>query len=374
MTELQQTRNSFKVIGRATRLDKDGAYREDTASKGKREGQTYRSLRFGIKTSDTNEITVSMFDYEPEQVFLWNSEKKKKDSRYKGDRVPFGEWEQRKDQLKAEGYSVLQTRIGLVTGEDGKIVSEGLPGYVASEFIYDNLRNGDSVVVEGEIRYSRYKNQQGDMVEQKSYIIKKIFKLYEELDFGAEGFEEVTYFEQELVFVEADVAESEGKVYVTGRTIDFMKNFHDTQFVVNYKNPDGSNDPGMVKLAGAFKNILKFGDVLKVFGETSNRVVLRSVEAHEDEDVDLFAEFGGKKKPKHAQAYTARDYIQEMAIEGIEEHDAGVYTEADFVTDDLLEDKAPAGSLDFGGKEKKKGDNPFEGSSPIEISDDDLPF
>src|SRR5690606_9631442 len=117
------------------------------------------------------------------------------------------------------------------------------------EFIYDNLRNGDSVVVEGEIRYSRYKNQQGDMVEQKSYIIKKIFKLYEELDFGAEGFEEVTYFEQELVFVEADVAESEGKVYVTGRTIDFMKNFHDTQFVVNYKNPDGSNDPGMVKLA-----------------------------------------------------------------------------------------------------------------------------
>src|SRR5690606_33036852 len=147
----QQTKNLFKVVGLVTRLDKEGAYKEDEMTRGDREGDTYRSMRFGIKTSDTNEITVSMFDYEPEKVFLWNSDKRKKDDSYKGETISFGDWEEQKDELKEQGYAVLQTRVGVEYDADGKIISEGLPSYVASEYIYENLHNGDSVVVEGEI-------------------------------------------------------------------------------------------------------------------------------------------------------------------------------------------------------------------------------
>ena len=85
--DLVQTKNSFKFIGKVTRIEKDGAFKEETATKGKNEGKTYRSLRFGVKTSETNDMTVQMYDFEPTEIFLWNSDKKKKDANYKGDRV-----------------------------------------------------------------------------------------------------------------------------------------------------------------------------------------------------------------------------------------------------------------------------------------------
>lgn len=367
--ELVQTKNTFKVVGKVTKIDKDNAYKQEEMTKGKRQGDTYRSLRFGVKTSDVNEITVSMFDYEPEQVFLWNSDKRKADSSYKGERMPFATWESQQDELREQGYAVLQTRVGLTHGEDGKIVSKGLPSFVASQEIYNNLNNGDSVVVEGEIRYSTYKNREDKEVEQKTYTIKKIFKI-KDVDFQDAEFEEVSYFEQEMVFVGADVDKKEGKVYVTGRIIDFMKNFHDTQMIVNFKDDNGEIDQSMVKLSEAFAKKFSFGDVVNVFGDTWNRVIVSEVEEEEDE-ADLFAEFGGRKKPKHAQSFVSRTYVTEMSIYGIDGIDKKVYKEEDFIKEELIENDFTS---EFGGKKKKK--SPFDlgdGENAV-VSEEDLPF
>lgn len=369
-TELVQTKNSFKLIGKVTRIDKDGAYKEEVMSKGAKEGELYRALRFGVKTSETNEITTSTFDFEPKEIFMWNSEKKKADANYKGDRIPYGQWEQQQEELREQGYSVLQTRIGLNTGDDGKIVSKGLPSFVASEEIYNNVNNGDSVVIEGEIRYSKWKNNQDEEVEQKQYTIRKVFKLTKDIDFTDEKFEEVSYFEQEMVFIGADVDKKEGKVYVTGRVIDFAKKFHDTQMIVNFKDDEGNIDAGMVKLAEAFTSRFKFGDIINVFGDTLNRVIIKEATEEESPKDDLFADFGGRKKPQHAQGYTARTYVTEMSIYGVDKHDKGVYTEDDFVKDELIDNGNSAVS-EFGGKAKK---NPFDLGEGVEISDDDLPF
>lgn len=375
MTELQQTKNSFKFIGKVTRFDKDGAFKEEQSTKGKREGDTFRSLRFGVKTSENNDMTVQMFDYEPTEVFLWNSDKKKKNPNYKGDRIAFDKWEKQQEKLRNEGYSVLQTRIGLTHDESGKIVSKGLPSFVASDEIFHNLDNGDSVVVEGEIRYSTYKNRDDKLVEQKSFNIKKVFRL-KDIDFDSERFEEVTYFEQEMVFVDADIDKKEKKAHITGRIIDYAKNYHDTQFVVDYSADGRGNgtDESMVKMAEAFKKKIKFGDVLKVFGNAVNRVIIEAVEG-EDDDEDLLADLGGKSKPSHAN-YTAKTYISEMQIHGIEALDKKVYTEDDFIKDDLIDEKPPAAPAkddddDFGGK-KKPNSNPFEDDD--EDGDDALPF
>jgi len=92
MTELRETKGVFKLIGKVTRIDRDGAYREGVLEKGKNEGKPYRSLRFGVQTSPVNEVIINAFDSRPDEVLLWNSEKKKKDEKYKGDRVPFVEW------------------------------------------------------------------------------------------------------------------------------------------------------------------------------------------------------------------------------------------------------------------------------------------
>jgi len=367
MAELVQTKSKFKLIGKVTRIDKDGAYKEGVAEKGKRQGDLFRSLRFGVKTSDSNEIFVSMYDYEPNEVFLWNTHKKEKDSNYKGDRMPFETWEDQKAELREQGYSCLQTRVGVMYDEEGKLISNGETGFVASEMIYNNIDNGDSVLIEGEMRHSTFVNRQGETVPQTTYTIKKLYKI-KDIDFESEKFEEVTYFEQEMVFVGQDIDKKEGKMYVMGRTIDYQQNYQDTQFVVNFKNEDGTLDNDMVKFADAIKKRIKFGDVINVFGDVLNRAVVKEVEQDDKEEDNIFAEFGGRAKPKHAESYTAKTYISELSINGLDAHDAGVYTEEDFVDNSVVEDTSKV-SEEFGGK----GKNPFSNDSD-EIDEDDLPF
>jgi hypothetical protein len=370
-SKLQQTKSSFKFIGKVTRIDKDGAFREETMTKGKMNGKTYRSLRFGVKTSQTNEMTTQMFSFEPEQVFMWNSEKKKADSSYKGDRIPFATWEAQQDELREQGFAVLQSRVGLEYGEDGKLQSKGLPSFVASQEIYENLNNGDSVVVEGDIRHSSWEKD-GKVTPQTQFNITKVFKI-KDVDFDAENFEEVTYFEEEIVFVDCDIDKKEGKAFVTGRTIAYNGDFEDAQFVINFKDEEGNNDAGMVKLAEAFKKKFNFGDVLNIFGDAVNRVIVAEVEDEEDNDDDLLSALGGKSKPKHAQSFVSRTYIQEMQIHGVDAWDKGVYTEDDFVKDELLSDGKEDLTDELGGKKKKASSNPFETDSD-DISDEDLPF
>lgn len=384
---LVQTKAKFKVIGVVSRIDKDGAYREDVGRQGtKNEGKTYRSLRFGVKTSDTNEITVQMFGFEPEEVNLWNSEDAKKakeqKKKYKGEKVDFQDWLENQDKYREDGYAILESRVGLTKDSKGKTESRGLPRYVAIEEIYNNLDNGDSVVVEGSISYSSYENRDGKTVQQKNFNIEKIFKI-KDVDFESDKFEEVTYFEQEFVFVDAMAERKEKKIYITGRHINYNKTFNDIELVVDYSDGDGGNDPDMVKLADSFVKRFKFGDVLEVHGDLLNRAVLQEVEDDEStEEEDLINSLGGKSKPKHAQGYALTQYISEMQIHGVDAWDKKVYKEDDFKVEELL-DKNEESSEDnnklqdeLGGKPKKsKSENPFDlDDDGIDISDDDLPF
>jgi single-stranded DNA-binding protein len=366
--KLEQTKNSFKLIGKVTRIDKDGAYKEEVMSKGKKQGETYRSLRFGVKTSNTNDVTVQMFDFEPEFVYLWDSKAKK------SEKIAYGAWQQNSEMYREQGLAMLASRIGLEYGEDEKgkqkLLTKGLPTFEAQEEIFNHLSNGDSVVIEGDIRFSTYKNRDDQEVEQKSYNIKRCFRI-KDVDFDAENFEEVTYFEQQMVFVDANVDKKEGKAYVTGRIINYDESFHDTQMIVNFKNEEGKNDPQMVKLAEAFVNRIKFGDVINVFGDIVNRVIITETEEDPKADKnDLFADFGGKKKPKHAEKFTQRTYIQEMSIQGIDGWDKKVYSEDDFVKEKLVEENNPFQD-ELGGKKKKN--NPFDLGEEA-ISDEELPF
>ena len=60
-TELQQTKGTFKLIGKVTNIDRENNYVEKIAEKGNRKGDPQRQLRFGVITSPTNEIQVGMF-------------------------------------------------------------------------------------------------------------------------------------------------------------------------------------------------------------------------------------------------------------------------------------------------------------------------
>lgn len=382
VNKLSQTVSAFKVRGKVTRIDKDNAFKQDVMKEGhRREGENYRALQFGVKTSDDNEVFVSSFDYEPKEVFLWHSEKakeaKEKKKKFKGIKIPFTQWEEEAKDLRKDGWSVLQSRVGIERDKKGKIISHGLPRYVAQKLIYEGINNGDSVVVEGKIRYSRYTNADDKVIEKTDYAIERLFKL-DDIDFGDEKYEEISYFEQEMVFVDVELNKKENRAVVIGRTIDYQGKHIDTEFIIDFNDGDGEGgvDKSMEKLAKVFRSKLKFGDVINVFGEILNKVII--VE-NEDEDLseedEILALMGGRSKPKHAEKWTSKDYITEMRIFGVDSWDKKVYKEEDFEIDELIDNE-------FGGKQKPKGGNPFKvdeddtglADSSSDDDDDDLPF
>ncbi|MFQ3543520.1 hypothetical protein Q7A53_05490 [Halobacillus rhizosphaerae] len=366
--QLKETKGTFKAVGKVTRIDKDNAYDQDTQTKGEHVGRTYRKLRFGVKTSETNEITVQMFAYEPKDVFMWNSKLKEEDENYKGTRKTFEDWEENQEQYREEGYVVMQSRVGLHYDDKNKLVSKGVPKFVTAKMVYDNLNNGDFVTVEGTISYGSYEKD-GQKVKTKNFNIEKVH-LAKELDFDAEDFEEITYFEQQFVYVDSELNKTDKKLYITGRVIDFNKKFQDAQFVIDFNNGEGGVDEEMKQFAENFKKTLKFGDVVKTFGDNLNRVIIKKVENEDNKKADILGSLGGRSKPSHAE--NSKTYVNQLSINGVDSLDEKVYREADFVVDNLVEG--------LGGKQKKtenpwKDDVSSSSDEPIDISDtDDLPF
>ncbi|UUV46310.1 single-stranded DNA binding protein [Bacillus phage vB_BanS-Thrax2] len=386
--ELKQNKSYFKFVGKVTNADKDGFYVESVAERGAREGDTRRTMRFGIRTSETNTLTVQLFAYEPDEVFLWNSEKKKKDKNYKGDRVPFQDWVNNMDDYRKKGYACLQARVGLDYGDDDKLISNGVPEYVMAEILSEGLTNGDFIKIEGEIRYSKYKDRNDRVKEQVQYAIKEVHRAKEEDYFDDEGNlkEELNYFEQEFVFLDAEHLKKEGKTLVIGRVIDFRKQWYDKEFEIVYRDAEGNEDEDLKELAVNIPKEVKWGDLLKVWGNAVNRVI---VTEEKDEETlkeekrknSVLSGLGGKSQPKHAEKYTNKDYIQGLQIQGVLDWVDKMYTEDDFPEQtDLVKEEGTSSKA--GGLGGKKKDNPFKPdlskeseSNPLEgIDEDDLPF
>ena len=356
--KLEQTRGEFKIKGLVKGIDRDNAYEEGVRPEGRYAGRTFRKLNLGIQTSENNQLRLGMFSYEPDEVFLWNNDKRKKDPSYKGERIPYEEYLQKKEILKANGTAVLQARIGVDYDDDGKLISHGLTTYEASEEIYDNVDNDDSVYVEGQISYSEYKNRQDEMVTGINYNINRLFKSNTDFDLRAEDYEEQDYYEQQFVYVDSMVDKAKKQLIVIGRIIDYRENTVDANFVINY-----GEDKGMKKLAENMKKKFKFGDLVTVFGQLVNRTVEQDVEEEED---DLLSALGGKAQPSHAKRANFT-YEREMTIDGVLEWEKGFYSEEDFYANEIIEEEKEDSLVsELGGKKPKKNDNPFE-----ELADED---
>lgn len=382
MAELEQTRGKFKLIGKVSHIDSDYAYEEGEMNKPntKNHGKEYRKLRFGVQTSENNTVFVECFDYKPDEVFLWSNEERAKNKKYKGTRVPLAEWMEEKDEYRKNGFTVPQSKIGIIPDDKGSYPSHGIPRYIMAEEAYNGLNNDDSIMVKGEIRYSSYKNSNTNkIVKQRQLVFEEIKMLKNPIDFDSEDFEEVAIFQQPFVFIDSDLDKKEGKNYITSRTINYRKEFEDVELVVNYIDSDGKKISELEDLAKNFNKIPEFGDLLTVFGKIINEKVIDEERQQDDDDEDdkkaLLAKWGGKKKPRQLENPTFYKYISEMRIEGIEDIFEGKYEEEDFVNNENsldVEDKSSKQSL-----VSDKSKNPFkndEDSDNIDISDEDLPF
>ena len=370
--ELQQTYGEFKVTGKVVRIDSDKAYKQEVMQKGKNEGRPYRTLAFTVKTNEENEVRVEMFAYEPKEVYLWNSTKnkeaKERGEKYSGLRVSYEDWKENREEYEEQGYVVLESRLAVDYDEDGKLISKSQPAYLTAKELYNSLENGDDVTVKGRLGHSKYTNQAGTEVKQTRYNIQQVYRNSKAIDFESDDFEEISYFEDEVVFISIDSdPDKKSRAILTGRTIDYSGNFVDNQYILNLE------EEGMKPLANNIRKRFKFGDKVRLFGDIINKAEVGEDEPLSEEDEFLLA-LGGKPRPKHSQRFTFKNYIQELEVGGVLKYEEGFYSEEDFMDTEKVKDETDKDLEDFGGKKKPKKDDDDPFASDDDDFGDELPF
>lgn len=245
--KFEQTKNHIVLTGIIAGKDnpkKSNGYKEGVIENGDYKGNKYRSIRFMLKTSDSNVIPVEVFGTTKENVVFYN-EKLKKSVKVN--------WEQR-HTAKYDGYELM------------------LPEYDLAEIINNEFKDGDSVTIKGKIRYQIYEDKL-----QIKFIIGKIYKCTEPLDFTSENFKEKCYFNQEIIVESVEEDKKENKVFVNAYHIEYGDRINFCSFEV---------DP--LHVTPTFiKNIkgLKFGDFIKVSGVIHSRVIYTEVNGDWGRDV-----------------------------------------------------------------------------------------
>lgn len=339
----QETKGQYKLMGKVKGIENENALREGTTQK----DVPYKSLSFFIETSPTNAIKVELFGMEREYVYFYSS--KAKDTK----KVPYSE------RLKSiDGYKLIGIRMGLekeLKGDKNKQVM--MVEEDAIDYLLANLKDGDSVFVNGKMDFQQYKDQQGNWKETTKYILGGISKTKKEIDFDAEDFKEMASFEQDIVAT--DVTIFEERLHIGAKIINYKGDSVDTTFIVD-PNAEGGK---YKKLANNMKKRLKWGDAIKVFGVCLNKVELTEAEGEEAED-----DWGGEMPSGQGDAI--RNYIQELQVTAVDStsYEPKKYTEEDFFSadeDSFGDDVADDFGDDF-------GDDEGEGTGIDE--DDDLPF
>lgn len=368
---LAQTKGTFDLVGRVVNIDRENAYQEKTMDKGKNKGKSYRTLRFGIKTSESNIIQVSMFSFLPDEVYLWDSVNKK------GGKVPYETWKKNRKGYEKQKKVPLQTRVGLEKGEDGKNITMHLPSFDVMEYIYDNLNNEDSVMAKGNISRNTYESRSGDVQTSVNYNLESLFKLKNEVDFSDEKFEEKSVFTEQFIFESADLDSRNKTADVYGKVVNYHGKTNDVIYKINFADEE---DSGLEQMAKIFAKKIDYGSLLQVHGNVVNRAVTE--EADEEPEDEMLALMAGERNRMN----TTVTYVNYLEIRGTDALERAKYTEEDVATGEdnfvVKEESVKEEDDDLKamkGKPKKEvkledEDDDFLDFGDDDLSDSDLPF
>lgn len=331
--KLERTKSLFKLTGNVSRLG-DKSYREGVS----KNGSEWRSIRFSVQTSPTNEVTVELFGIESDTVFSHNKKEKK---------TLKHPWVKRSDALP-DGYELIGNHLGLVKDDKGKNIKTILVNYDAVDYIKKNLQNGDSVWLSGEIEFGTYEKD-GKTRPQTRYVLKQVYKTSDPVDFTAEGFEETSAFSQGIVINDVEKDSDTGKVLVHAYTINYKDKDTNKPVATNGLEINPETHP---KLASKFLT-LKYGDFVEVVGNVRNEAVIE--EAPEEEEEDEW----GSTRPSGFENRGVKHTVSALVITGVT---PGSYEEKKYTEDDLTAD---AVEETFG----KTSNDPF-----ADDDDDSLPF
>jgi hypothetical protein len=227
--ELVATYGSFIMRGKVLGCAKENFYKDQKTKTGK----DRRSVNFGIQVSKDTVMYVQ-FDGMPQKEVLFFG--KKKDG--SKDRVTV-EWKNRYT-FKQDGYRMMGVNVGLekTTNEKGVEVNDKkvLAPFDAALYVKENLRDGSSVFVKGNIEYGHYSQQGSDEVIRTVKFVPNQISLCEDVDFDAVDesgkftYEVKSNFEQKIVFTGIEKDEEKKGNFIVSAKIVRSDGIEDTTF------------------------------------------------------------------------------------------------------------------------------------------------
>lgn len=272
--ELPQTKGTFQVRGIVNGVEKDSFYVE----KQTRTGKEFRMINFGVEYDDKKTIFPTLNGMPRDKVYF---SKKDKDTGNTDTKAIA--W---KDRIKKapEGYRMIGVLAGLqkIKDENGKVRNDNktITEYDACEYISENLQDGDSVFVKGNLEFGSYTNKDGEVSRTTKFVPTQISLCQNDVDFDAEDYAPAHDFTQTIVFVGIDQERENDKP--TGRFVVDAK-------IVNYNSIESAEfiieD---AKLAKQMRSGLKPYNSIQVHGHIN--VVNNVEDVNDEEDDDCWGE------------------------------------------------------------------------------------
>ena len=342
---LPQTKGQFQLKGIVSGTEKDNFYTERQTKTGK----PWRSVNFGVQVDKGETLYISLNGFEKEKVFFYKRpEKGEKKGVTK--EVPWSD----RFNFNSPGFRMIGLNIGVqkVIDSKGHEVNDKkmLTEFDAAMEIGRYLKDGDDVFVRGNIEYSSFTDNGGNVRRSVKFVPNQV-SLCGKVDFEDDNFEPMHEFTQTIVFMGVE-QEKDGNGSPTGRYEVEAKvinygDIQDTSFIVE-------ND----KLAKILKKNMKPYQSIKVWGEMRS---VTQTEVVEEED----EYWGESNKMEKVVAPTRR----ELVITGADPStiDKDTYSKSVVETAIAALKAAENASNDFGDSD----DAPWGDDSGFAIDDDD---
>lgn len=260
--DLPETKGSYQVKGKINGVEKEKFY---TAKKTKT-GKDFRAVNFGCMYDDKKTIYMSLNGMPQNDVYF--SKKNPSTNKTETKKVS---WANR-NTFSEDGWRLIGTNLGLTktTDSEGKEVNDkkSLTAFDACAYIKEYMRDDMSTFIRGNIEFSSYTNDKGEIRRSIKYIPGQI-SLCKAVDF--EEYDEINKpthdFTQTIVFMGIDKEQADGKDtkrFVVQAKIVTWSDIVDTEFIITD-----------AKLANLFKTKLKPYTAISVHGhiEVSHQVV-----------------------------------------------------------------------------------------------------
>lgn len=264
--ELKQTNNSFQLRGVVTGTQSQRFYKSGTG----KNGGSWNVVEFGVKIAENKTVFVKLNGFPRDEVFYY----KRGENGAKGTTQKV-KW---KDRKKSPGKDYRLIGVNISTGKDadGKNVNETFVEYDAVEWIHENLSDGDSVFIKGNLEFSSYTDRNGQTRKKVDMVPTQISYTQKPIDFESDDYKEMAEFENTIVFQSIDKEEDEngkstGRFVLSGYSIGY-NTVEPVSFVVDAEH---------AKLATNLKKAMKPGYSIKTYGRV---IVINDISAVDDSD------------------------------------------------------------------------------------------